>query len=74
MHNDRILKTIIQLKPEHFMLGVMGSQLEKSQGRLFLYRSIAKECYMDKNGVSELPKTEEWLVKMPELAEMAKLT
>lgn len=28
---------------------------------------------MHKNEVSEIPKTEEWLVKMTELAEMAKL-
>ena len=53
----------------------MDKQLEKSHGTLFLYMiTAARLLYAQRWKDSALHTMEEWLVKMMELAEMAKLT
>ena len=56
-------------------MGLMDQQLEKSYGSLFLYMITAvRVLYAQRWKDSIIPTMEEWMVKLMELAEMAKLT
>lgn len=69
-----ILKMDIQLRPEIFLLGMMDIPLEKAYGTLLLYMTTATRLLLAQHWKNQaLPTVEEWLVKLSELAGMAKL-
>ena len=63
------------MKPEQFILGLMDQQLEKQHGTLFLYMiTAAKLIYAQRWKDAQIPSMEDWMIKLMELAQMAKLT
>lgn len=64
-----------QLKPEVFLLGLMKTQLEKSDGRLLQYIIAAVQLfYAHRWKDLTLSTMDEWLVKLTKLADVAKMT
>ena len=62
-------------KPEAFLLGIVGTDIEKKDIRLFQYATAAARILLaQKWKQEELPTKEEWTVKLTEYAEMDKLT
>uniref|UniRef100_A0A670Y998 Uncharacterized protein n=1 Tax=Pseudonaja textilis TaxID=8673 RepID=A0A670Y998_PSETE len=64
------------MKPELFLLGLMGKELEKKKyGTLLLYMlTAARLWYAQKWKDTSVLIMDEWLQKLMELTEMAKLT
>ena len=63
------------MKPEAFLLGIMDKQLNEKGETLFWYMTTAARLLYAQNWKNEtIPMMEEWMLKILELAEMAKLT
>ena len=72
---QKILKTTIELKPGTFLLGLMDKNVKDKGGSLFSYMiTAARLLYAQKWKNETIPMVNEWITKVMELAEMAKLT
>ena len=70
----KILKFTVPKKPEAFLLGIVGSEIPKKCKKVYMYAiTAARILYAQRWKQEETPSKEEWLQKMMEFAEMAKL-
>ena len=71
----KIFKLTVPKKPEAFLLGIVGPEIPKEYFTVFMYATTAaRTIYAQKWKQEEVPTKEEWLMKMMDYAEMARLT
>ena len=72
---QKILKKNIEKKPDFFLLGILEDDQEEKYGNLLLYMITAARMVYAQYWKKENTRTkEEWMMKLMELAQMAKLT
>uniref|UniRef100_A0A803TII6 Reverse transcriptase domain-containing protein n=1 Tax=Anolis carolinensis TaxID=28377 RepID=A0A803TII6_ANOCA len=72
---QKIIKVNIQLRPEHFLLGITNMNLNRNQEILFHYlTTAARIVYAKKWKTTETPTKEEWILKIMDIKNMDTLT
>lgn len=72
---QKILNVNIMKKTEFYLLGLMEEDLQKKHGKLLLNMITAARIIFAQQWKEEyLPMIEEWIIKVIDLAQMAKLT
>lgn len=71
----KIFKYTFPKRPEAFLLGLIGKEIEKKDKNLFLYATTAARNMLAQNWKTDIiPNIMDWQVKMMDYAELARLS